>query len=57
MRIHVNAFPQLRTLCWNRPDNVVVDGQEAPGLYENNWRLVEVEDFEEDERNLLNALV
>lgn len=53
----MNAFPQLRTLCWNRPDNVVVDGQEAPGLYENNWRLVEVEDFEEDERNLLNALV
>jgi hypothetical protein len=39
MQIHVNEYPQLRTLCWNRPDNAVVDGQGALGLYENNWFL------------------
>lgn len=57
MQIHVNAYPQLRTLCWNRPDNAVVDGPEALGLYENNWRLVEADGLDEEEQKLLNVLV
>lgn len=57
MQINVNAYPQLRTLCWNRPDNAVVDGQEALGLYENNWRLVEAERFAVEEQKLLDTLV
>lgn len=57
MQIHVNAYPQLRTLCWNRPDNAVVDGQEALGLYENNWRLVEAERFDAEEQKLFDNLV
>ncbi|MCL7466259.1 hypothetical protein [Phaeovulum sp. NW3] len=57
MQIHVNAYPQLRSLCWNRPDNAVVDGPEALGLYENNWRLVEPEKFDRRERRLLDVLV
>ena len=57
MQIHVNTYPQLRTLCWNRPDNAVLDGQEALGLYENNWRLVEPERFDVKEKKLLDMLV
>ena len=57
MQIHANAYPQLRTLCWNRPDDTVLDGPEALGLYENNWRLVEPENFDVEEKKLLDTLV
>lgn len=57
MQVRVNAYPQLRTLCWNRPDDIVVDGQEALGLYENNWRLVEVDRLDVEEQRLLDTLV
>lgn len=57
MQVQVNAYPQLHTLCWNRPDNAVLDGQEALGLYENNWGLVEQEKLDARERGLLDTLV
>lgn len=57
MQINVNAYPQLKALCWNRADDAVVDGEEALGLYENNWRMVEPEKFEKRERELLDQLV
>ena len=57
MKIHANTYPQLRALCWNRPDNAVLDGPEALGLYENNWRLVETENFNVEEKQLLDTLV
>ncbi|WP_333713067.1 hypothetical protein [Yoonia sp.] len=57
MRIQVNKYPQLRTLCWNRPDDAVVDGPEALGLYENNWRLIDPEGFDPQEAKLLAGLV
>lgn len=57
MKIHVNAYPQLHALCWNRPDNAVVGGEEALGLYENNWRFVEPEKLLAKERKLLDRLV
>lgn len=59
MQIKVNAYLQLHNLCWNRPDDVVVDGQEALGLYERNWRFVEQDKFDEREREreLLETLV
>ncbi|WP_239495873.1 hypothetical protein [Yoonia maritima] len=57
MQIYVNAYPQLRTLCWNRPDNAVLDGLEALGLYENNWRLVDAGSFDVEEKQLLDTLV
>lgn len=57
MKVQVNDYPQLRALCWNRPDNAVLDGFEALGFYENNWRFVEPEKFDDEERKLLNTLV
>jgi len=57
MQVTVNTYPQLRTLCWNRPDDAVVDGREALGLYERNWRFVDVEKIDAPERKLLDHLV
>ena len=57
MRIKVKAYPQLHNLCWNRPDHAVVDGPEALGLYERNWRFVEPDALEIPERKLLDTLV
>lgn len=57
MQIKVNAYPQLHKLCWNRPDDAVVDGQEALGLYERNWRFVEQDKLDDSERELLETLV
>lgn len=57
MQIRVNAYPQLRTLCWNRPHNAVVDGHEALSLYERNWRLVEADRLNVEEQELIDTLV
>lgn len=57
MQVHVNTYAQLRTLCWNRANNAVVDGIEALGLYENNWRMVEQEKLDREEQKLIDLLV
>jgi len=57
MQINVNTYPQLKVLCWNRADDAVVDGEEALGLYESNWRMVEPEKFDKREQELLDQLV
>ena len=57
MQIKVNTYPQLHALCWNRPDDAVVDGPEALELYERNWRFVDDDAFTDEERGLLDTLV
>ncbi len=57
MQINVSAYPQLHRLCWNRPDGTVVDGPEALGLYERNWRFVEQHKICAAEKELLDKLV
>lgn len=57
MKIRVDQYPQLRQLCWNRPDDAVVDGETALALYERNWRLVDRDAFTPHERQLLDRLV
>ena len=57
MQVHVNTYPQLRTLCWNCANDAVLDGMEALGLYENNWRMVEPEKLDMEEQKLLDLLV
>lgn len=56
MKINANIFPQLRALCWNRPDNTIVDGREAFDLYERNWRFVDEAALTPQERALLDDL-
>ena len=57
MRIVVANYPQLRQLCWNRPANTVLDGDEALAVYERNWRFVDESALDADERALIARLV
>ena len=57
MNIRLNTYPQLRQLCWNRPDDAVVDGETALALYERNWRFVDQDAIIPREQKLLDRLV
>lgn len=57
MQIAAKKYAQLHNLCWNRPDDAVLEGPEALALYERNWRFIEADDLEEDEKNLISKLV
>ena len=57
MDVRISAYPQLRRLCWNRPDDAVVDGETALALYERNWRLVDHDNITPDEQALQDHLV
>jgi hypothetical protein len=57
MYVRVNQYSQLRQLCWNRPDDAVVDGETALALYERNWRFVDHDAITPREQTLLNRLV
>lgn len=57
MNVRVNTYPQLRQLCWNRPDDAVVDGETALALYERNWRFVDQDAITPREQKLLDRLV
>jgi hypothetical protein len=57
MNVRVNQYPQLSQLCWNRPDDAVVDGETALALYERNWRFVDHDAITPHEQKLLDRLV
>jgi hypothetical protein len=57
MHIRVDLYPQLRQLCWNRPDGAIVEGETALALYERNWRFVDPDAFTPQEQKLLDHLV
>ncbi|WP_421359071.1 hypothetical protein [Agrobacterium rosae] len=57
MQVHVEKYPQLRAICWNRAENVVLRGDEVFALYERNWRFVDREALTDDEKALLAQLV
>lgn len=57
MHILVHQYPQLQSLCWNRPEDAIVDGREALGLYERNWRFVDKDKIGPNEKELINKLV
>lgn len=57
MQVRVENYAQLRDLCWNRPTNTVLAGQDALALYERNWRFVEKDALTVEEQRLLNLLV
>lgn len=56
MQVNVENCPQLKLLCWNRPDVNVLDGQEAFDLYERNWRFVDTDAMPRAEHDLLDRL-
>lgn len=57
MQIQVDKYPQLRALCWNRAENVVLESDEAFALYERNWRFVDSEALTDEEKALLTQLI
>ncbi len=49
-------FPELARLAWNRDPSRPISGEEALGLYEANWRHVEVAALTAEERQLITLL-
>jgi transcriptional regulator with XRE-family HTH domain len=57
LHIRLHDFPQLRRLAWQVADDTqVLTPREALDLYERNWRHVELEALELQERALIKAL-
>ncbi len=53
--ICVDDFPGLSLLCWNREVRYMTR-EDAFGLYERNWRLIEPEELTRQERALIEML-
>ena len=53
--VDVEAFPQLKLLCWHRRDRQL-SAEDAWNLYERNWRFVEPAQLRPDEKRLIDTL-
>jgi hypothetical protein len=49
-------YGELARLAWNRDPSRPITGEEALGLYEANWRHVEVASLSSDEQDLIRVL-
>jgi hypothetical protein len=56
MKVRVEDYPQLRTLCWSRPGVVEIEGDEVLTLYERGWRFVDQDALSAAERRLISDL-
>lgn len=56
-RIVLAQYPQLRQLAWSAPGLAELTPREAFGLYERNWRHIDVSAMEANERALVESLV
>lgn len=54
--IQLADYPQLRQLAWSIPGASDVTPEEALGLYERGWRLIEPERLSTQERQLIEQL-
>jgi len=52
----IGDYPQLALLAWSRRPDDVITAEEAFGLYEGNWRFVDIEQLGEQERELIEGL-
>jgi transcriptional regulator with XRE-family HTH domain len=55
--IRVADYPQLQAMAWQMPGAQQLTAQEALGLYERNWRHVNLAQMSEAESALLKQLV
>lgn len=53
--VRLRDYPQLGDLAWNRTDEYI-PAKEAFQLYERNWRFVEPDRLEPEERALIERL-
>ncbi|MDD2558775.1 MAG: helix-turn-helix domain-containing protein [Desulfuromonas sp.] len=56
VRIPFAEYPQLKQLAWQVHGVDTLSPKEALGVYERNWRHVDLESMEEHERHLVAAL-
>jgi len=56
VRINLENYPQLKQLAWQVQGTGELKPAEALGIYERNWRHVDVAVLEPQERNLIDAL-
>ena len=54
--IRLADYPQLKRLAWQHHGVTQVSPKEALGLYERNWRHVDLNAMDPNERTLVNAL-
>jgi hypothetical protein len=57
MPIPLASFPQLKLLAWNRNSDATLDEEEAFALYEREWRWVEQDQLQPQERELIARLM
>src|SRR5947209_19451978 len=55
-RIRLADYPQLKKLAWQLHGVTAIKPEDALGLYERNWRHVDAEALDPEERALVNAL-
>lgn len=56
VRISLENYPQLKQLAWQVQGTNEFKPAEALGIYERNWRHVDISALEPQERNLIDAL-
>lgn len=54
--IHVDQYPNLALICWNRGGRIIEE-TEALVRYERNWRFVDEASIPPHERALIDHLV
>lgn len=57
MQVRIGDCPQLKLIAWNRRPTDMLDGEEALALHERNWRYIEQDELQADERRLIEHLV
>ena len=52
----IAQYPQLSLIAWSRQPGDEITAEEAFSLYESNWRFVEHDRLDQDERELIESL-
>jgi hypothetical protein len=54
--LKIRQYPQLTLIAWSRQPDDEITAEEAFGLYESNWRFVDQDRLDKDERDLIEVL-
>jgi hypothetical protein len=54
--LRIGQYAQLALIAWSRQPDDEISGEEAFALYESNWRFVEQERLDQEERDLIELL-
>lgn len=55
--LKIGQYRQLSLIAWSRQPDDEITAEEAFSLYESNWRFVEQDRLDQDERELIDCLV